>query len=220
MRTRGSTLIEVTLTMVLTSLVIGAATALYSFIAIRSADSISRFSTLQACQTLSSAISQTASNAVSVTTKSVGGTTALICVIPDAGVDRDGDGVFDYFVPSTTTKINREKFGSGKRVWFYPANAVGTLGSSGNYWFMAVRSDTSNPTVTDINRQWSFWRAGQPRVQILGTVTFTPVAASKLVRLRIVTTPSSTQTEDGGLANSRRGPNMDLNQRYFWRGSR
>ncbi len=205
--------------MALTAVIIGAATALYSFIAIRTADSISRFSTLQACQTLTTAIGLATSNATSVTTRSLSGVTALVCTVPDKGVDRGTDGLFDYYWPTATTKLLRETYGTGKRIWFYPANSTGTPGTTGNYWFMAIRNDTSAPTLSDVNSSWSFWNTGQPRVQIIGTVTFAPVSSSKLVRVRILTSPTVDRREDGGLANSRRSSNMELNQRFFWRGS-
>lgn len=206
--------------MVLTALIIAAATTLYTFVAFRTADAVSRFSTVQACQSLAKEIGAAAGAAIKVETKSISGITALRCYVPDAGVDRDNDGKFEYYYPSTTTKLLREKHNSGLRIWFYPAGELGVPGTPGTYWFKATRTDDANPTITDIDRSWSFWQAGVPRIKIPGTVTFTPVAASKLVRVRIVTSSTGTRLpSDGGLSNTSRASTIDLNQRFFWRGA-
>ena len=214
---RGATLIEMTLAVVLTALIVGSATLLYSFIAIRTADAVSRFSTLQSCTTLSSAIRSVAMTAVKVESKNLGGRAALVCTIPKEGVDRNGDGVQDYPQPDSTNKLLRESYEPDERIWFYPANATGTPGTSGNFWFMAIRTDDSNPTVTNINSDWSFWQAGQPKVSISGTVTFSVIAASRLVGVRFQTT--SSEAEDGGLATSRRPARLDIRHRFYWRGA-
>ncbi|MEI7576651.1 MAG: hypothetical protein WCK51_07145 [Armatimonadota bacterium] len=214
---RGSTLIEMTLALVLTALIVGTASTLYSFVAIRTADAVSRFSTLQSSTTLVSAMRVACMGAVRVETKSISGKTALVCTLPKEGIDRDADGFQDYTQPDATDKMLRETYSRNQRVWFYSADALGLPGSTGSFWFMAIRTDDTTPTVSDINRDWSFWQAGQPRVSIPGTVTFTVVTSSQLVRVRLQTATS--EPEDGGLATSRRPARLDLNHRFHWRGA-
>lgn len=214
---RGATLIEMTLAVVLTSLIVGSATTLYSFIAIRTADAVSRFSTLQSCTTLSSTIRNLSMTAVKVESKNLSGRAALVCTVPKDSVDRDGDGIPEYPQADFTDKLLREGYTARKRFWIYPANAIGTPGSAGNYWFMAIRTDDANPTVADIHRGWSFWRGGEPRVSIPGTVTFSVIASSKLAGVRIQT--NGENTEDGGLANTRKQVRIDIRHRFHWRGA-
>lgn len=209
-------MIEMMLAVVLTSLIVGSATTLYSFIAIRTADAVSRFSALQSCTTLSSAMRTAAMTAVNVQSKNLGGRTALVCTIPQDGVDRDRDGLQDYPQADATDKMLRESYTGNKRIWFYPANAAGTPGSTGNYWFMAIRTDDVDPTIADINRDWSFARRSEPSVSIPGTITFAVVSSLRLARVRIQLT--GTETTDGGLASSRVPARIDLNHRFYWRG--
>ena len=213
---RGATLIEVTLTLTLTALIIGVATTLYAFIASRTADSVNRFSTLQSCAFLTKEIGSAVSNSISVTTKSLGTVTALVCEVPADGVDRDQDGTMEVYNPSGTDKLRRETYTSGKRIWFYSANQTGTPGTTGFYWFKAVRSDTATPTLSDVDTKWSFWNATVPKVFIPGTVTFAPVPALRLARVRILTSKDVVGA-DAGLTRSSRETELDLNQRFFWR---
>jgi hypothetical protein len=210
-------MIEMMLAVVLTSLIVGSATTMYSFIAIRTADAVSRFSTLQSCTTLSSTMRTLAMTAVKVESKNLSGRSALVCTVPKDSVDRDGDGVPEYPQADFTDKLLREGYTEQKRIWLYPADSIGTPGSSGNYWFMAIRTDDSNPTIADIKRDWSFWRAGEPRVSIPGTVTFSVIASSRLAGVRIQT--NAEETTDGGLANVRQPARLDIRHRFYWRGA-
>lgn len=215
-RLRGATLIEVTLTLTLTALIIGVATTLYAFIASRTADSVNRFSTLQSCAFLTKEIGSAVSNSISVTTKSLGTVTALVCEVPADGVDRDQDGTMEIYNPSGTDKLRRETYTPGKRIWFYSANQTGTPGTTGFYWFKAVRSDAATPTLSDVDAKWSFWNATVPKVFIPGTVTFVPVSSLRLARVRILTS-KDVAGADAGLTRSSRETELDLNQRFFWR---
>ena len=215
---RGATLIEMTLAMVLTALIVGSATTLYSFIAIRTADAVSRFSTLQSCTTLASAMRTATMTAVKVESRFLGGNQALVCKIPKVGVDVDQDGVQDYPQANRTDKLLREVYQREQRLWFYSANATGTPGTTGNFWFLAIRTDNSNPVFADINRDWSFWRSGVPKVSIPGTVTFSVIASERLATVRIQTTGE--EVENGGLTNSRRPARLDLRHQFYWRGAK
>ena len=215
---RGSTLIEMTLAMVLTALIVGSATTLYSFIAIRTADAVSRFSTLQSCTTLSSAMRTAAMTAVKVESKFLGGNQALVCTIPKVGVDVNQDGVQDYPQANQTDKMSREIYQREQRLWFYSANATGKPGTTGNFWFLAIRTDDSDPVEADINQDWSFWRSGVPKVSIPGDVTFSVIGSERLAAVRIQTT--GVEAENGGLANSRRPARLDLRHQFHWRGAR
>ena len=215
-RRRGVTLIEVTLTLALTALVIGVATTLYAFIASRTADSVNRFSTLQSCAFLTKEIGSAVSNSISVTTKSLGTVTALVCEVPADGMDRDHDGTMEYYNPSGTDRLRREAYTSGKRIWFYSADQTGTPGTTGFYWFKAVRNDTATPTISDVDTQWSFWNTTVPKVFVPGSVVFTPVSSLRLARVRILTS-KDVSGADAGLTRSNRETELDLNQRFFWR---
>jgi hypothetical protein len=215
-RLRGATLIEVTLTLTLTALIIGVATTLYAFIASRTADSVNRFSTLQSCAFLTKEIGSAVSNAISVTTKSLGTVTALVCEVPADGVDRDQDGTMEIYNPSGTDRLGRETYTSGKRIWFYSANQTGAPGTTGFYWFKAIRSDDATPTISDVDTKWSFWNATVPKVFIPGSVTFAPESSLRLARVRILTS-KDVSGSDAGLTRSNRGTELDLNQHFFWR---
>jgi hypothetical protein len=215
-RLRGATLIEVTLTLTLTALIIGVATTLYAFIASRTADSVNRFSTLQSCAFLTKEIGSAVSNSISVSTKSLGTVTALVCEVPADGVDRDQDGTMEIYNPSGTDRLGRETYTSGKRIWFYSANQTGTPGTTGFYWFKAIRSDDATPTISDVDTKWSFWNATVPKVFIPGSVTFAPVSSLRLARVRILTS-KDVSGSDAGLTRSSRETELDLNQRFFWR---
>lgn len=220
-RVRGVTIIEMTLTLVLTAIIVAAATTLYSFIAIRTADAVTRYTVLQNCTRLSKAIEEASRFATKAETKTIDGKTFLVITVPDSGVDRDGDGEFEIYAPSKVNKLLRETFSPGRRIWFYRSNGTGSIDGTGVFWFKAERTDDENITSSDIDRRWSFWSSGNPKTQIPGTVTFSIYPATFSHRVTIQTTSSGPlRKEDAGLARVSQVPTVFMSCDYYWRGSR
>lgn len=210
-----------TLTMVLTAIIVAASTTLYSFVAIRTADAITRYTVLQNCARLAKAIEDASRYATKAETKTIDGKTFLVITVPNAGIDRDGDGELETFSPNQVNKVLRETFSPGRRIWFYRSNATGSIDGTGIFWFKAERTDDQDIKSSDIDRQWSFWSSGNPKTQIPGNVTFSIYPATLSHRVTIQTTSGGPlRKEDGGLARVSQNPTLFMTCDYYWRGSR
>ncbi len=219
-RIRGATLIEMIFTMSLMVAVIGSTITLYAFVAIRAGDSVTKYNTYQQTKDLMLAISDVTSNAITCTNVTIGTATALKCTMPNAGTDRDGDGIFEEYKPSGVSKLLKEEYTAGKRIWFIPSTRPFSLGTTGKYWYRAIRTDDLDIVLGAIDTNWSYLTGTTPRIYIPGTVTFTHNTANLSTNVQIAidtsTNPNSAvKGFSGNLGN--KIPAITLSRRFFWR---
>jgi type II secretory pathway pseudopilin PulG len=218
-RQRGATLIEMMFTMSLMVAVIGSTVTLYAFVAIRTGDSVTKYNTYQQTKDLMMAFSDVASDAISCTNVTLGSVTAIKCTMPNDGTDRDGDGIFEQYSPSSVNKLLKESYTAGKRIWFFPSSRPYTVGTAGKYWYRATRNDDLNIVAADVDTKWSYINGTTPRIYIPGTVTFTHNTANLSTNIQIaidtgINPNSSVKGFSGNLGNKL--PAITLSRRFFW----
>ncbi len=217
---RGASLIELMFTLSLTVMVMATTVTLFAFVAIRTGDSVTKYNTYQQTKDLMSAISDVASNAISCTNVTIGSVTALKCAMPNAGSDRDNDGIYESYNPAGIYKTLKEYYNPGKRIWFIPSTSPFSLGTSGKFWYRAYRSDDSNIVADNVDAKWSYATGTTPRIYIPGTVTFahTTSTLSTLVQINLdptINPNGAVKGFSGNLGNPI--PAISLSRRFFWR---
>lgn len=219
---RGTTLVEMLVTMSLMVIAIGTTVTLYAFVVIRTGDSITQYNSYQQSHDLMTAIGDVASNAISCTNVTIGSVNALKCTMPNSGIDRDLDGIFEQYNPSGVYKTLKESYTPGKRIWFLPSPSPYNHGRVGKFWYRAIRSDDVNIVAGDLDTKWSYINGTTPRIYIPGTVTFTQLAATNSTRAKILFDTTLNPNSDvkgfsGNLGN--KIPAINLTRRFFWRSS-
>lgn len=162
-RTRGLTLIEVTLTVGLSVMVVSLITMLYSVVSLRSAQAITGLAAFSQTESLMADIEKTMRVARRCQAKTVGDETALQCQIASGEIDRDGDGQPDSFDLRTLNVRLRTSHDDGRYVTYYRSDSSGKYGNKGAIWWKAYRSDADEPTLSDVSKRWSMYNDGSPR---------------------------------------------------------
>ena len=144
---------------------IGVLTVLYGYAMERLAHATADFFATDDAFLASNAISGTVKEAYSCSAVTVNSVTALKCIMPTAGTDKDGDGWLDSFSLSTVSRRGLEQVVPGKRRWFYLANSTGTLGNAGTILWRAERSDDANPTGTDTDHKFTYLNGTNLRIR-------------------------------------------------------
>jgi hypothetical protein len=219
-RKRGATLVEMIFTMSLAAMVVATTTTLYAFVAIRAGDSVTKYNSYQQSKDLMTAMSDVTSNAISCTNVTIGSVTALKCTMPNAGIDRDGNGIFDQYNPSGVYKTLKESYTAGKRIWFVQSTSPVAIGTTGKFWYRACRSDDTTIVAADVDAKWSYVTGTTPRIYIPGTVTFTqtPAMYSTTVAIALDTSINPNAAVKGFSGNlGNKIPAVSFSRRFFWR---
>ena len=217
---RGVTLAELLVTMSIMVVAISTTVLLYSFVVIRSGDTVTQYNTFQQTNDLMKEISITASNAISCSNVTIGSVTALKCVMPTAGVDRDNNGINEIYYSSGVYKTLKEYYTPGKRIWFIPSTKPFSLGTSGKFWYKATRTDDSNMAADNVDAKWSYVNGTTPRIYIPGTVTISQNSTNLTTWVTITLDPtinpnSQVAGYSGNLGNKL--ASLTLTRRFYWR---
>ena len=129
---RGFTLIELLVVIGVSSIVLGGLGALYVYTASQIGDAMAEIAATDQVATAFESIEWSVRNATLCEAKTVGGVTALRCKMPREEIDINGDGVPESYAPASLDKKGLEKYGTGKRVWYYLSDATGLVGASGS----------------------------------------------------------------------------------------
>lgn len=211
---RGFTLVEVTLAMTLSALVIGVTTMAYAHTVVKTSRAMAQTNVLLQVQTFLDEVDRTVANAISCQLVSSGGKTGLKCIMPAAGSDKDGDGVLDTYKPASVNRRQLAKYSPGKRVWFYQSDATGAFAASGAITWKAVRSDDVLPTAGDALSKWAYYSGtSRAKFNLVDQVGFalgadsqsivTTVRASSQVRSERIMTTAMASASDYAISLSR-----------------
>ena len=219
---RGTTLVELLITMILTVIVMTTGVTLYSFVAIRSGEAVSQYNNLQISNELLDAMDEAITDASSCQLVTLNDVPALKCSLPDTGKDPDGDGILDSYDITKVNKLMGDVHSPGKRVWLYSSEAPGNPTAKGYYWFRAYRNDDVTITSADIDNRWSYRTAGNPRRYYPGVVTLSINQADKSVTVTM--TPDSSIDQERQTAGfvgtkTRAWTGSTLSRTFFWRGN-
>jgi type II secretory pathway pseudopilin PulG len=219
-KARAFTIIELTLATALTAIIVGALGTVYVFAARESSESTAAASATRQAQMLMAEISDVVSQAVNVQIYSAGGNTGLKCTMPVNGLDTDGDGYLDTYTPRAIGKRGYEKYGYGKRIWFYRSGATGAFASLGGIVWRAQRNDDNAPTAFDKDTAWTYYPGvASTRWNLIERMTFALDAPNKTVTVNI--TGSSLMRADrvGNVAEVAEGQaaKTAISQNIFWR---
>lgn len=221
MTKRGFSLVEVVFTLALTVMVTGAATGLYSFVAIRTADAIAQYNAISQANDLLNAIETSVQNSFFCEVRTVSGKQMLMCCQPFSGTDRDSDGYFESVTPNQINKLNREEYFLGEQVWYYSASIDATPISSGQFWFRCKRTDIASPTNsgTSFDSKFNFLTTRNPRVFIPGTVTFSVDEDLRTTTIVITLSNSISRPDEDLLVRGRNAPPLVMRRVCYWRSS-
>jgi prepilin-type N-terminal cleavage/methylation domain-containing protein len=215
---RGFTMIEMTLVMALSALILGAVACLYSFTTTRAGTAVAS----AACQAQAIVVMNEItkivdmSNICSITT--IGANSALTCIVPSKTTDFDGDGYPDWATPSSASRRGFDKWGQGYHIYFYTSDATGTPANTGPYIWRAKRSDWNTPTVTDSDQNWSLYYAGNVRYPLITSVTFSVNSVLRTVTINVRASDlrradrSATAADAANLQSS-----ISLTRTVYWR---
>lgn len=216
MRTkRGTTLIETIFTLSLASTILAAVATLASYVLIRTGDSVTQFNTINDSQEVLDAIALTATEAISCTNVTVGSITAIKCTMPANGSDLDGDGILETYLPNKVYKTLQETHTNGKRIWYFASPWPVSVGASGRYWYRAIKSSDSTPSLADIDSNWAM----SPKY-VAGVLTATHDSAKQSTSLSITTDPSISAPSGYVGTKSIPIPSLTLGRTVRWHNTR
>lgn len=196
---RGFTVLELLLTLTLTAILAGTLTSLYVFVATRAAHGVVENNLLMQVRSVTNDIAHTIANSVRCELVSVGGKTALKCTMPEQELSTDARGNVAEYTPKSLSPRGIEQWGVGKRIWFYQADATGTLGTAGTIVWKATRSDDSMPGTTDLAREWSHYYGGElSRWNLITSVSFTVDAASRRASVTVTGAVRANRADEKG----------------------
>lgn len=188
MRRRGTTLVEMSLALSLTALVVGVLAALYGFTMVRLAHATASFGATDDAFLIGNDISLVVRDAYSCTTVTANGKTGLKCTMPSNGTDRDNDGSLDTYSFSSMSRRGQEKVALGKRVWFYLSDSTGAFGNTGTILWRAERSDDLNPTASNVLSRYTYVNGtSRLRYPFISTLSFTVDATNYTVLISLTT---------------------------------
>lgn len=156
MRNRAFTLAEVLIAAVLGLAVFGLSAVMYGFAVTRTSQSMASAAVLTQADQLTNSMVRTVRDSIRVDSITYALKSGLKCTLPLDGVDTDGDGQLDSFLPYRVNGLG-PVYRPGKRVWFYFSDKSGDFTHDGPYLFRAVRQDDGYPTPLDIDKNWSFY---------------------------------------------------------------
>ena len=217
---RGATLVELLVTMSIMVVAIGTTVTLYSFVVIRSGDSVTQYNTFQQTKDLMKSFDEVASNAILCSNVTIGSVTALKCTMPNAGIDLDNNGIFETYYPAGVYKTLKEYYAPGKRIWFIPSTSPFSLGTAGKFWYRGTRNDDSNINGDNIDQKWSYVNGTKPRIYIPGTVSYSQIPASLATVItitldRTINPNGAVPGFSGNLGNPI--PSITLSRKFLWR---
>jgi prepilin-type N-terminal cleavage/methylation domain-containing protein len=217
---RGFTLIELLVVVGIGSIVLGGLAFLYSYTAGQTGDTVAELIATDQATTAANDVEATVRNAFLCEAKVKNGIAGLRCQMPSIEVDLNGDGIPESYAPASLDKFGREKFVAGKRVWYYMSDATGTWGSSGAVLWRATRSDDSDPTSSDLDRNWAY-RYGvssAPRFPLVTNFGISVASSTCLVTLDL-SAESADYAERQAVASdaSSRRRGLRLISQMYWR---
>jgi type II secretory pathway pseudopilin PulG len=182
-KTSGFSLAEMLLVTALTAIVLGTVVSLYSFTMTRAARSVSKFTVADQANRAADVMADTVRNAVSCSLVA-SGNTGLRCLMPEVGTDTTGDGYLDQFRPKGVSRRGIEKYGAGKRVWFY-RSSTGAYASTGTILRRAERSDDALPVGGDVDPLFTFYQNTQQNYPLVTNVQWSVDAAKHEVTITV-----------------------------------
>ena len=183
----GFTLVELLIVIGVSAIVLGALGTLYAYTASQLGDATAELAATDQATSAFGDVEASIRNAVLCETKTLNGITALRCKMPAVEVDLNGDGIADSYAPNSLDKNGLEKYGLGKRVWYYPSDSTGTFGAVGTTLWRAVVADDKNPVAANLDLAWTFLygRVASPRFPLVSAFSVTVDAANRLVTVNL-----------------------------------
>ena len=213
----GLTLIEMTLVLSLTALVIGVLTALYGFSMERLAHATADFAATDDAFLATDAIASTVKDANSCAAVAVNGVTALKCTMPASGTDKDGDGWLDSYNVSTVSRRGYEQVGLGMRRWFYLSDSTGAIGNAGTVLWRAQRSDDLNPTTSDIDHKFAYISGTNLRYPMITALSFSVNSSNQTVTVTLSAGSLTRAARTPGSEASNQSYTVTQTRTAFWR---
>ena len=171
-RRRGFTLLEMMLAVSIMAILIGGVTAVYAYTMVRLGYSLASYTTQREGEYGLDVIDHIIGESQTCSQISVGGNPCLKCILPASCVDPIGDGTSYVCSPDTINRRSLERWGNGKRIWFYLANSGGVPTTPGSILWMACRTDDSTPTATDIVNAYTYYPGNTKlRVDLIQALT-------------------------------------------------
>lgn len=160
-RRRGSTLAECLFTVALATIVVTAATLLYSATAGDALDATAMLETSEVNDRMVSDLNALINNAIAAEVKPIGGRPVLKLTMPAVRGARNALGLYDSYGASFQHPRGGGAYLPGERVWIYAGSPNASLstsssGSLGTVPLLARRSDDAVPASADFDWSWTY----------------------------------------------------------------
>lgn len=172
MARRGATMVEVTLSVLLTAIVLGGLTTVYTFTVNRAGHAAANTACATQARQLLDEIEAVVSLAQRCEYNPGAGIPGLRCIMPATGQDTDSDGYMDSFQPKSVSPQGSEQWGRGDRYTFYMGLSTGAYNPSGTYVWRAKRADNVFPGAADADPKWAMRFGSNNRWHLITGLSF------------------------------------------------
>lgn len=175
-------MIELTITVSLTALVVGVVASLYSFVSVRLCDAYTQSLVIDQVNDVADKIEATIRNADSCRTLDAGA--ILSCSMPKNGVDSDGDGHYDAYYPDKVDAKGEGQYTVGRYYWFFQAGSDGAYqGATTGYIWRADSDSAAKPAKSDVDTDFIYYPGPAKKIRnnLVHMVQFAVDDATKTV---------------------------------------
>ncbi len=155
-RKRGFTLIELLIAMSMMTVLIGAVTSVYAFTVQRLGYSLANYTTQREAEYGLDAIEHIVGVSQTCSQVTIGTNPCLKCTLPANSTDILGDGTQYACSPNAINRRSQERWGNGKRIWFYFAASPGDPTIAGSTLWMATRGDDLTPGAANVVQAFTY----------------------------------------------------------------
>lgn len=215
MKRRAFTLIELSITIALTGIVVGVMATMFGFAASRLSDTYTKSSLYNQVNGVADRIEATIRNADSCSTKDSG--TTLVCQMPMSGVDSDGDGHNDTYYPDHVDANGAGLYTVGSYVWFYQASSSGSYGAgSGSVW-RGEQTGSGTLTRSALDRAFAYYYLTSMRYPLVNSLSFTVNSTAHTVTFSVTGSTRMGAETSVGATDSNSSRTLTLTRTIMWR---
>lgn len=154
---RGFSLVEVLVTTILSSVVLGILISMFAMISRRAEEAVAKTTAINQAKNVIQVIEPHIRNATHIQVGTLATGPYLRCTLAQSTSDIDQDGKPDVYRLSSVGNNGRAKYGRGQRVTYYMSDSSGgpTAAASGRWLWRGWRNDNAAVTLADIDGRFA-----------------------------------------------------------------
>jgi len=215
MKKRGSTMVELLVTISITGFVVGAVATLFGFSSVRLSDTYGSAMVQDQVTDVADSIEATIRNAITCEVANSGAT--LKCVMPLNGIDTDEDGVNDTYYPDKIDSKGTGQYSEGNIVWFYANGPVMTYTASKSNVWRSEKAGSTSPNTAVQDNSFSYYYGGNRNYPLVNYVTYSVDAASKTVTFSVYASTSIGKEASAGATKDSSTRTTPVTRTVQWR---